>query len=43
MCWFVVVSLLEPGENSTMGHKAKQTCSFLFNTNETFLEEIQGV
>jgi hypothetical protein len=43
MCWFVVVSLLEPGENSTVGHKAKQACSFLFNTNQTFLEEIQGV
>jgi hypothetical protein len=43
MCWFVVVSLLDPGENSTVGHKAKQACSFLFSTNETFLEEIQGV
>jgi hypothetical protein len=42
ICWFVVVSFLEPGENSTVGHKAKQACSFLFSTNQTFLEEIQG-
>jgi hypothetical protein len=43
ICWFVVISLLEPGENSTVGHKAKQACSFLFSTNQTFLGEIQGV
>jgi hypothetical protein len=40
-CAFVA-SLLEDGENSSVGHKAKQACSFLFQVNETFIDQIQG-
>lgn len=40
--WNQSYSLLEPGENSSVGHKAKQACSFLFTVNETFVDEIHG-